>query len=326
MRTRFPSMRVLTPLACVTLVAALLVGPPVQAAPEREPDLYVALGDSYTAGPLIPLQEEPYGCLRSTNDYPKLLAQRLELTLRDASCSGADTEDMTEPQGVSPGPNPPQLDRLDAEVDLVSLQIGGNDIGFSGIAETCVRATFEQTTCRSQYVDEDGNDELQARIDATAPKVAAVLGAIHERAPGAEVLVLGYPGIFLIGPGPASCPAMGVGEEDAQYLRAVQESLNAMIATQAAANDATYVDIYGPSRGKTACDLPVQRWVEPLVPVNAAAPVHPNLVGMLGFTDVIEPVALAALASEPVSGLETGGGRPDDRPGGRGQPDDRPRR
>jgi hypothetical protein len=32
----------------------------------------------------------------------------------------------------------------------------------------------------------------------------------------------------------------------------------------------------------------VLRWVEPVVPVNAAAPVHPNLTGILGVADVLE--------------------------------------
>lgn len=280
LRTRASSLLFL--LAPVGLTAALVSGTPAQA----EVPTYVALGDSYASGPLIPLQEQPWGCLKSTNNYAKHVAAELGYELRDATCSGAKTKDMAEAQGVTPSPNPPQFDRLDAGVDLVTLQIGGNDIGFGGIAETCARAAFERVPCRDKYVS-GSNDELRNRIAATAPKVAAVIQGIHERAPQARVLVLGYPGIFRIGDGPAGCPAMGVGEGDAQYLRGIQEALNAMIADQAAANAATYVDVYGPSSGKTACDLPVVRWVEPLVPVNAAAPIHPNLGGMLGMAEVV---------------------------------------
>jgi lysophospholipase L1-like esterase len=280
-------------LALVVVVVALALPVVAHAAPTVEepgseaPQTYVALGDSFAAGPLIPLQEEPWGCLKSTNNYAKLLASRLEVELRDATCSGARTTHMTSAQGVSPGPNPPQFDRLDDTVDLVTLQIGGNDIGFSGIVETCVRAALEDRTCREEYV-EDGRDELRERIAATAPRVAEVIRGIHERAPGAQVLVLGYSGIFRMGPGPASCPAMGVGEEDAQYLRGVHEALNTMIAEEADANGARYLDVYGPSAGMTACDLPVLRWVEPLVPVNAAAPVHPNLTGMFAVSNLLE--------------------------------------
>ena len=267
-------------------------------------DTYVALGDSYAAGPLIPLPEEPWGCLRSTNNYPKLVAQRLGLVLRDATCSGAETEDMTQSQGVSPEPNPPQFDRLDPLVDLVTLQIGGNDIGFGGIAETCARAAFDQESCKSQYVSADGaHDELASRIAATGPLVGAVIAGIRERAPEAAIYLLGYPGIFRLGPGPADCPAMLVSPEDADYLRGVQEKLNAMIAEQAALAGVGYIDVYEPSRDKTACDLPVVRWVEPIVPVNAAAPIHPNLTGMLGIADLVAPIVSGEPAPSPLPSI-----------------------
>jgi lysophospholipase L1-like esterase len=325
MHARSPHRVLGTVLAALALLIGLLAAPPAQAvlpldeAPGEDAPLYVALGDSFAAGPLIPMQEEPWGCLKSTNNYAKFLARNLDLELVDATCSGAQTRHMTEEQGVSPRPNPPQFDRLHAGVDLVSLQIGGNDIGFSGIADTCVQAAVEQSSCREQYVDEDGNDELRNRIERVAPRLAATVQGIRERAPAADIVVLGYPGIFSMGE-QASCPAMGVGEEDARYLRGVQEALNAMIAEQAAANGATYVDVYGPSEGKTACDLPVLRWVEPLVPLNAAAPIHPNLTGMIEMADVLGE-AVTALPGDPEP--EEQNQRPDTPPG---RPDNPPRR
>ena len=55
---------------------------------------------------------------------------------------------------------------------MVSVTIGGNDIGFSSIAEDCF--TFQRTgsPCRDQYV-QNGRDEISERIQATAPLVAA---------------------------------------------------------------------------------------------------------------------------------------------------------
>ena len=75
---------------------------------------YVSLGDSYAAGPFIPNPVLPLGCLKSNHNYPHLVAPATGLTFRDVSCSGADTDDMFNEQGVTPGPNPPQLDALDA--------------------------------------------------------------------------------------------------------------------------------------------------------------------------------------------------------------------
>jgi hypothetical protein len=96
-------------LAIVVLFTATLVvvAPPSPAEARTPPQSYVALGDSYTAGPPIPVQETtPLGCLRSDHNYPYLVAAALGVVeFRDPSCSGAETEDMTQPQGVTPGPN-----------------------------------------------------------------------------------------------------------------------------------------------------------------------------------------------------------------------------
>src|SRR6476659_3662650 len=97
------------------------------------PTNYVSLGDSYTSGPLIPVQrDDPGGCLRSTNNYPSVAARSVTVNEhRDPSCSGAQTKDMTAPQDVEFGPNPPQFDSLDANTTVVTLGIGGNDLGFT---------------------------------------------------------------------------------------------------------------------------------------------------------------------------------------------------
>ncbi|MGI8793272.1 MAG: SGNH/GDSL hydrolase family protein [Acidimicrobiales bacterium] len=278
--------------AIVALALGVSVTGPALAKPasEKAPKTYVALGDSFASGPLIPVQEgDPYGCLRSSNNYAHLLARATGVILTDVTCSGGRTKHMTEPQSTSYGTNPPQFDAITAETDLVSLQIGGNDIGFSGIAQTCGRAALEGSNCRSKFQGADGGDALRDRIADAAGDVRAAIEGIRTRtrSPEAEVFVLGYPGIFSHQE-PAGCPAMLVGEGDAQYLRGIQIALNEMIEAQAIAAGATYVDLYGPSNGKTGCDLPVIRWVEPIVVTNAAAPIHPNLTGMQGMAVVLE--------------------------------------
>ena len=92
-----------------TLLAALLPG--VAGASGQN---YVALGDSFTSGPLIPrLTGSPLGCLRSNHDYPSLVAAAIgPSSFRDVSCQGADTTNMTGPEGVGIGTNPPQLHAL----------------------------------------------------------------------------------------------------------------------------------------------------------------------------------------------------------------------
>jgi lysophospholipase L1-like esterase len=273
--------------AVAAAVALALAGPAASAAA----DSYVALGDSYAAGPLIPVQIRPYGCLKSDHNYAHLAAPSLApLSLRDPTCSGAETEDMTQTQNVSPGPNPPQFDSLEVGTRLVTLTIGGNDIGFSGIAEDCFNTSPNGPPCRDRYVS-GGRDEVSERIAETAPKVAAVIQGIHQRAPAARVLVLNYPAIFPDSGG-GCWPQMPVTEADVSWLREKQKELNQMLADQAAANDATLVDWYRASIGHDACQPPVIRWVEPAAPASPAAPVHPNLFGMDAAAELVVAASL----------------------------------
>ncbi|MDQ2629549.1 MAG: SGNH/GDSL hydrolase family protein [Actinomycetota bacterium] len=247
---------------------------------------YVALGDSYAAGPLIPNPVLPLGCLKSSNNYPRLAAPGIGLTLRDATCSGATTVHMTNPQNVDPdGPNPPQLNSLDASTTVVSLTIGGNDIGFSEVAQSCIVINPFSHPCLDKY-NSGGVNQLKARIDATAPKVAAVLQGIKARAPLAKIYVVNYPAIFPE-TGFGCWPQMPIGFQDVPYLRNTQRQLNAMLATQAAANGATLVNWYAASIGHDACKGSSTRWVEPLVPGNSAAPIHPNKAGMVGGANAL---------------------------------------
>jgi hypothetical protein len=247
---------------------------------------YTALGDSYAAGPLIPNPVLPLGCLKSDHNYPHVAAPGIGLTLRDATCSGAKTTNMTDPQNVEPdGPNPPQFNSLDTSTAVVSLTIGGNDIGFSEVAESCITVNPFSHPCLDKY-NAGGVDQLKARIEATAPKVAAVLQGIHARSPLAKIYVVNYPAIFPE-TGFGCWPQMPLGFQDVPYLRATEQRLNSMLATQAAANGGTIVNWYGASIGHDACKGTSTRWVEPLVPGTLAAPIHPNKAGMQGGANAL---------------------------------------
>jgi lysophospholipase L1-like esterase len=276
------------------LVALVVVSVLAGAAPASAADRYVGLGDSFAAGPLIPVQIQPFGCLKSSNNFAHMVQRAKSFPeFRDASCSGAETEDMTQPQNVSPGPNPPQFDSLSADTVAVTLTISGNDIGFSSIAEDCFSPTPNSgSPCKDQYTA-GGQDEISRRIAETAPKVDAVLDGILARSPLAKVFVVNYSALFPH-QGPGCYPLMPVADGDVAYLRAKQEELNAMLAEQAAANGARLVDVYAASVGHDACAPPVIRWVEPYVPQNAAAPLHPNIGGMQAMASLVQREMAAA--------------------------------
>lgn len=268
------------------LVVAVMALFGVVAAASAGAATYTALGDSYAAGPLIPNQSlNPLGCLRSDHNYAHLTASAKSLTLTDVSCSGATTNDMTEAQNVEPGPNPPQFNGLSAGTNIVSVTIGGNDIGFTEILENCITLNPFSTPCKDKY-DAGGHDQLAERIENAAPKVGAVLEGIHARSPSARVFVVNYPDILPTGIG--CWPTVPLGFGDVPYLHATEERLNSMLATEAALHGATIVNWYGASIGHDSCKSSSVRWVEPLIPGELSAPVHPNKAGMAGAATVLE--------------------------------------
>jgi GDSL-like Lipase/Acylhydrolase family len=187
---------------------------------------------------------------------------------------------MTSPQETELGTNPPQFDSLDESTEVVSLTIGGNDIGFAEIALSCLTLNPFSTPCKDKY-DSGGHDQIAERIAATAPKVAEALQGIHSISPSASVYVVNFAAIFPE-TGYGCWPQMPIGFGDVPYLRSKERELNAMLATQAAANEATLVNWYNASIGHDACKGSSTRWVEPVIPANPAAPIHPNERGMHG--------------------------------------------
>ncbi|MFF4359368.1 SGNH/GDSL hydrolase family protein [Streptomyces sp. NPDC001604] len=237
---------------------------------------YVSLGDSYTAGPLIPQQVDA-NCARSDHNYPSIVAAvRKATAFKDVSCSGATTDNMWKAQGT----NEPQLDALNRDTGLVTVQIGGNDIGFSSIIGTCARLSSQDPTgdpCR-RYYGSSGIDQLTVAIARTVPKIDAVLRAVHTRAPHARVLVVGYPDL-LPDDGSGCYPSVPFAAKDFAYLRDTGKRLNLMLRLVAEWDRAEYVDTYGPTVGHDMCQAPDVRWIEPLQPASPAAPAHPNAKG-----------------------------------------------
>ncbi|MGH4000707.1 MAG: GDSL-type esterase/lipase family protein, partial [Pseudonocardiaceae bacterium] len=174
-------------IAATLTVGAVLGGTvaPAAADPARAPNTaersttaapayqkYVALGDSFTAGPLIPWNST--WCFRSNNNYPAWLATDLGIyydagKFTDVSCSSADTTNLSLPQ---PTPTPelnlasqsPQLDAVTLDTDLVTLGMGGNDYGVFGSVTGCGDYRELDPTgapCRDHYTV-NGVDTLSA--------------------------------------------------------------------------------------------------------------------------------------------------------------------
>jgi len=210
------------------------------ALPPGPVDTYVALGDSYTAGPLVRwVRRDPPTCLRSTRNYPAVLAQWLDVDdLVDASCSGADTGDLQAPQSGFGQRVPAQLSGVTADTDLVTLGIGGNDADLF-----------------SALVAGSRPPRVLSTLERVSSRVARIVAAIQVRAPAATIVVVGYPRIV---PPRGTCAALPFDAADNRYLDRVERALNAGLR-RATRDRAVYVDTYGPSRGHHVCAA--EAWV-----------------------------------------------------------------
>jgi lysophospholipase L1-like esterase len=264
--------------------AALVIAVLGAAAAQAAIGPYVSLGDSYTAAPLVPNPTgSPILCGRSTNNYPSDVSRALSpLSFTDASCSSATTADMAQSQSLDGGVQtaPPQFNALASSDALVTLGIGGNDAGLIGVAEECGKLDVIRpfgTACKNHYTS-GGSDPNKAAINATGPKVAAVIQGIHARAPQAEVLVVGYPD-GLPTNGSACWPLVPLSAGDITYFNSLETALNTVLRNAANANGATYVDTFTSSIGHDACKAPGTAWVNGFIPTSAAFPLHPNQAG-----------------------------------------------
>jgi hypothetical protein len=286
----------------LALVAALsrLTGVPPAPEPPADPLVYVALGDSYTSGPLVMPHDDtwvPQDCGQSTRNYPHIAAQMVGVDVfRDVSCGGANIDDFSESQEASAGSIvDPQYDALHAGVDVVTVGIGGNDVGFTGAALDCVQPPEQAggTPCTSSFFV-DGVDTMSQEIAAMQVELGAALDHIHALAPQAQVLVVSYPAA-LPDDGVGCYPYLPILDEDMPYLVEKLKEMNAALRAAAEAHDASYVDIYTPSIGHDACKPPGLAWVNGMVLVPPAFPAHPNDLAYLNSGPVVADAINVAL-------------------------------
>ena len=237
---------------------------------------YVALGDSYSAASgVLPIDPTAPQCLRSTKNYPNVIAERVGARLTDVTCGGADTTDY---RGSQYQGTPPQLEALRRNTELVTMTIGGNDsnVFISSILECGAAGTTTLGTgspCKDQY----GSSFERTVKNKTYPAIVKALRAVHHASPHAEVAILGYPRIL---PPKVGCyPQMPVAKGDVPYLFSLQRTLNDAVRRAAEKTGSTYVNVPKASKGHDACQALGTRWVEPVLAGTNPVIVHPNALG-----------------------------------------------
>lgn len=242
---------------------------------------YVAMGSSFAAGAGIgPLQDgTPPRCARNTNNYASLFARKQGFSLTDASCSGATTAHVTGPWNELP----PQIDSLSTETRLVTVTVGGNDIGYAGglFGGSCragVPLTGGAICPPNAFPDAAKRDKLEQSMRAIAQVVRA-------RAPKATLVFVQY--VRLVPDQP--CSAATITEEDARISREVGAELAAITARVARKTGALLLPADSLSVGHTACsDTPWSNGFSKGFVSGQGAPWHPNAAGHQAIADALD--------------------------------------
>ena len=259
MKTRSRTLR--SALVALALAGSALFGLTAASASPRQPIGYDALGDSYASGYGVP----PYTatCGRSDAAYAVQIDGRMKIDLDDfVACAGATTTSLVSGH---------QLDALDADTDLVTLTIGGNDIGWSSTIGACLLGTDPQ--CAGSIALTRG------KISNLLPGVLdTVYAQVSQHAPDARVLVVGYPRLF----SPEYGAFLGASPAEQDALNDGADLLNAVIAQAATRHGFGFVDVTKRFDGH-GVNAP-EAWVRG--PFDPAA-FHPNQDGYAAYTAAV---------------------------------------
>ncbi len=237
---------------------------------------YVAMGDSYVAGPgILPVDATSGACERSLGNWPRLLAKKLQVkSFHDASCSGATSGDIVTARPAA-GQDDAQIDAVGPDTDLVTLGIGGNDENLFGkMLFSCAGGTAHNPppSC-PPFAD----GELGEILGRTASRVTKALEDIRAKAPQARIILVGYLRLL---PEPGGCEVPGLAADRTGAAPAGQNALEAALSEAAERAEVEYVSMSKLSVGHESC-RGKNAWVNGFQPdPGDGAFIHPNAAGM----------------------------------------------
>ena len=282
----------------LALAAVVAVGASAGAVAPPSGSAYVALGDSFSSGSgsgIVPGQlienQSVYDpltntttnqCLQSNKSYPVKLSAQYGLVLKNVSCAGATTENVL---AAGQFGESAQINAVTNDAQLVTLTIGGNDIGFVDVVGCVV--TSECSATSPAMVN------TTALLGALPTKLDAVLQAIKARAPGAKIVIGGYPQIIPNQGKPALGCRPWLSWNEQKVINDLETNVNNTVAAAAARAGATYVDPMAAGSpflkrdyiGLTtdACSLSAGRQINGIRADFNAGSFHPNAYGQQSY-------------------------------------------
>jgi lysophospholipase L1-like esterase len=245
--------------------------PTPSAAPTvQKAELYVALGSSIASG--YGISKQSGTCGRSSRDYSQLIAAKYQLRLVDVSCGAAVIPNVVD---TKQGDNPPQIDAVTADTKLITISVGGNDIGFNGTALACGDPA---STCTAPA-------GLDAQLAALPGQLQTMVDKLRAKAPSARIVFVTYPREMP----QANCPAMSLSDGELAILRSMGEQLEATFVKVFAKSDVVFVDPYVVPGDHTACGPASARWTNGYnVPTGEGFAYHPTALGHQAMANLIE--------------------------------------
>jgi lysophospholipase L1-like esterase len=236
---------------------------------------YVALGDSYASGVGAGGYDPASGlCFRSANAYPALWAAAHQpASFTFAACSGATTGTV----------QASQLSAVSSATTLVSITVGGNDVGFSTVLETCLLSATARCVSAVTAAEGEIAGVLPGELDG-------VLQAIASAAPAARVVVLGYPDLYDLS---RSIGCFGLSNTDRADLNHAADQLDSQLQAAAARHRDVFADVRPAFAGHQLCDS--ASWLHALSFPDLGDSYHPTAAGQSGAYNP----ALSAAAGWP---------------------------
>jgi lysophospholipase L1-like esterase len=242
---------------------------------------YVAIGDSFTAGGDIGVQQAGSGsCRRSSVNYPSLVARELGFSLNDVSCVGATTQHVLAGSRAIPTA---QVNAVDNDTDIVTVSIGGNDLRvFADMLFTCFRVSRPDSTgapCRTA-----AGQTLMQRVPDVESRLGSVLDEVRKRAPDSHIVVVTYLGLM---PTDKTCGSTPFAARDVSWFAGVEKSIAAAMAAAAKERNVDVVDGYALSKGHDVCGGRAA-WVNGARPkAHDGLLYHPNAAGERAVAEAV---------------------------------------
>ena len=268
-------------LFCLSVIACSTPRP-TRVTPIAPASAYVAMGSSYAAGPDITTSaDHPKNrCARSADNYAHILARKLNLHLIDVTCSGATTEHVIGPWKELQ----PQIEALTVDTKLVTVTIGGNDVGYFGMlwSASCTSVSVPATARGFKCPVPPAKADAWTKVDAGMRRIAA---EVHRRSPAARLVFVDYLSVL---PARGACANAPMSPDTARTITAVAQRLSHLTARVAAETQADVIKASAISARHNACSR--DPWITGF-PTNTSAPgfvpYHPNEKGMIAITEAL---------------------------------------